>query len=115
MENWAVSILILGAFFGFLPILSHLGIRQLIKGWKLIAETSSFMELDRDIAQSQFIFSEVKLSPFMTLIPSKNGMMWESYPLLKDQVIQKNSKIIVKPIPSRFVSRYKIFIASIGE
>lgn len=35
MGNWVLSIIILGAFFGFLLIASHLGIRQLIKGYKL--------------------------------------------------------------------------------
>ena len=35
MGNSALSILLLGGFFGFLLIVSHLAIRNLIKGYKL--------------------------------------------------------------------------------
>lgn len=35
MENLVLSILILGVFFGFLLIVSHLAILQLLKNWKL--------------------------------------------------------------------------------
>ena len=42
MANSALSILILGGFFGFLLIVSHLAIRQLFKGWKLHQSNKQF-------------------------------------------------------------------------
>jgi hypothetical protein len=42
MGNSVLSILILGGFFGFLLIVSHLAIRNLIKGYKLEKKIKMF-------------------------------------------------------------------------
>jgi hypothetical protein len=74
------------------------------------------MQLDRDIKQSQFIFSESKCTYLNYLYPSKKkGAPMYSFPLEHHYEINPGDKFIgyVKPFKNSF--RIKLLIASIGE
>lgn len=84
------------------------------------------MQLDYDPIdvqkiQSQFIFNETKFEPFIGLWHlSPDKSYFYSNPLKRDQLILKDSKLIMKQIGhqrqnGRVLPRYKLFIASIGE
>lgn len=67
-----------------------------------------------EINQDRFIYSEIELTPFMTLIYQKNGT-WCSYPLQKEQIISKGSKIVMnKKSNLTYQGTFKLHIASIG-
>lgn len=45
----------------------------------------------------QLLFSETQ-RPFMSLFPSQKSLIWWSYPLQRDEVITKGSKLYIQPI-----------------
>ena len=96
MENWAVSILILGAFFGFLLILSHLGIRQLIKGWKLDRRNKQFHGTRSGHITKPIYFQRSEIEPIYDLNSIKE---WDDVGILStierssdSEEFQNNSK-----------------------
>lgn len=76
---------------------------------------------DAQQIQSQFIFNETNIEPFIGLWHlSSDNTYFYSNPLKRDQFIARDSKLILKQIghqrqKGRVLPRFKLFIASIGE
>lgn len=72
---------------------------------------------DQNRPSQKLLFSEVETKPFMSLRPSRNRLTWYTFPLQRDELIPKGSKLLIKPCGSVRdwgYNDYKIFIASIG-
>ena len=81
-------------------------------------------ELNQENYGQTLLFSETKEKPFMSLFPSQKSLIWWSYPLIRDEMIPRGSKLFIKPVLTTRINKYgrkqdlhkrQIFIVSANE